>query len=211
MSNSKELAREVKKTTRVAQRDIQKEIQALDRQEKQLILDIKKAAKSDNKKATSMYAKQLVQLRNTRTRMMGMQTHINAAGMQATTMAAHAGAVGAIAKTTQVMANVNSATNTKSTAQVLAQFQKESAKMDLNMESLDEFLEDAFDDSDVEEEADEIVQATLAGIGIDLGSLMADAPMTAPVGSRAAAVQEEEVEVDGAAADLEARFAALSS
>jgi hypothetical protein len=209
MSNSKELAREVKKTTRVAQRDIQKEIQALDRQEKQLILDIKKAAKSDNKKATSMYAKQLVQLRNTRTRMMGMQTHINAAGMQATTMAAHAGAVGAIAKTTQVMANVNSATNTKSTAQVLAQFQKESAKMDLNMESLDEFLEDAFDDSDVEEEADEIVQATLAGIGIDLG--MADAPMTAPVGSRAAAVQEEEVEVDGAAADLEARFAALSS
>lgn len=50
--SSKELAREVKKTTRGAQRDVQKEIQSLDRQEKTLIADIKKAAKTNNKQAT---------------------------------------------------------------------------------------------------------------------------------------------------------------
>lgn len=157
-----------------------------------------------------MYAKQLVQLRNTRTRLMGMQTHINAAGMQATTMASHAGAMNAMSSTIKVMKNVNSATNMKTTSETLASFQKESAKMDLNMESLDEFLEDAFEDSDIEEEADEIVSETLASIGIDLSALMVDAPMKAPVG-RQQPVAEVVAEDSGEAADLEARFAALSS
>mmetsp|Transcript_25503 Transcript_25503/g.33203 ORF Transcript_25503/g.33203 Transcript_25503/m.33203 type:complete len:210 (+) Transcript_25503:70-699(+) len=209
MSTSKQLARDVKKTTRGAERDIQRECQALDRQEKQLILDIKKAAKSGDKKGTNMYAKQLAQLRNTRTRLMGMSSHVKAAGMQATTLASNAAAMSAISKTTQVMANVNSATNNVETAKMLANFQKESTKMDLNMESLDEFLEDAFEDSDVEEEADEIVSATLAGIGIDLGAMMADAPTRAP--PTQVQIEQPIAEENNEAADLEARFAALSS
>jgi len=78
----KTLAREVKQTTRRSERDIQREIEALNRQEKQLVLDIKSAAKQNNTKTTNMYAKQLLQLRNTRDRLTGMKTQVASAGMQ---------------------------------------------------------------------------------------------------------------------------------
>jgi len=82
----KSLAREVKQTTRRSERDIQREIEALNRQEKQLVLDIKSAAKQNNTKTTNMYAKQLLQLRNTRDRLTGMKTQVASAGMQVNTL-----------------------------------------------------------------------------------------------------------------------------
>lgn len=82
----KTLAREVKQTTRRSERDIQREIEALNRQEKQLVLDIKSAAKQNNTKTTNMYAKQLLQLRNTRDRLTGMKTQVASAGMQVMTL-----------------------------------------------------------------------------------------------------------------------------
>jgi NH3-dependent NAD+ synthetase len=78
----KALAREVKQTTRRSERDIQREIEALNRQEKQVIVDIKTAAKQGNTKTTTIYAKQLLQLRSARDRLVGMKSQVAAAGMQ---------------------------------------------------------------------------------------------------------------------------------
>jgi len=91
-------------------------------------------------------------------------------------------------------------------------------------QTLDEFLEDAFEDDTMEDEADEIVQQTLLGIGVDLSASMQDAPMGAPAVAKpqgAAAVGSEgEAATPNAAAgeedarlvaELEARFGALAS
>ena len=76
----------------------------------------------------------------------------------------------------------------------------------------------------MEDEADEIVQQTLLGIGVDLSASMQDAPMGAPAVAKpqgAAAVGSEgEAATPNAAAgeedarlvaELEARFGALAS
>jgi len=64
----------------------------------------------------------------------------------------------------------------------------------------------------VDLEADAIVSETLAGIGIDVASLLADAPTKAPAGAMGmvAEVEPEPAAADDAFADLDARFAALS-
>jgi hypothetical protein len=215
----KNLARDVRRTTSKSQREITREIEALNRQEKNLISEIKKAAKQSNASGAKIYAKQLAQLRTSRTRLQQMQTQVGAIGMQATTMAAQAGAMQAVANTTAVIQSVNAQVNPQQTAATMAAFQRQMQIMDMNTEALDEFLDDAFDDDEVEEEADEIVQQTLLGIGIDLNAAMADAPLAAPVGARsqvanpaAAAAEASNPEVEDArvAAELEARFAALS-
>mmetsp|Transcript_24598 Transcript_24598/g.55417 ORF Transcript_24598/g.55417 Transcript_24598/m.55417 type:complete len:230 (-) Transcript_24598:62-751(-) len=217
----KNLARDVRRSTGKSQREIQREIDALGRQEKVLIAEIKKAAKQGSSKATHLYAKQLAQLRESRTRMQGMQTQVNAVGLQATTLAAQAGAVEAMGRTAAVVGAVASKIDPAKVAAALQRFQRESARMDLNTEALDEFLDDAFDNDEAEEEADGIVQQTLLEIGVDLNADMVDAPGGAPVTAgagknpartakpaAAAAAAEEE---DPDTAELEARFSALSS
>jgi len=81
-------------------------------------------------------------------------------------------------------------------------------------------LEDAFEDDTVEDEADEIVQQTLLGIGVDLSASMQDAPMSAPAVAKpqgaaadvaapnAGVADEEDARL---VAELEARFGALAS
>ena len=83
--------------------------------------------------------------------------------------------------------------------------------MNLNTEQLDEFLGDAFDDDEVEAEADEIVQETLLGIGIDLAAAMADAPTSKPASAHQLATGNTDTAESKAAADMEARFAALTA
>ena len=144
---------------------------------------------------------------------MSMQTTVKAAGMQATTMASQATAVAAMGRTAQVMGNVNKVMGPKAAGAVMQQFQRQQALMQMNEEAMDEMLADCFDDEEVDEEASEIVQETLEGIGIDTAALF-DAPplvpkaQAAPAAPAAAATAVDE---DAARLELEARFAALSS
>ena len=62
----------------------------LDREEKKLELEIKKAAKAGNKQATTVLAKQLIQLRKQKTRTFTAQSQIRGAKNQAHAMGANA-------------------------------------------------------------------------------------------------------------------------
>ena len=67
----------------------------------------------------------------------------------------------AMSNTAAVMQKVNASMNPAAVQATMANFQKQLQHMDLNTDQLDEFLEDAFEDDEVEEEADEIVAQTL--------------------------------------------------
>ena len=62
----------------------------LEREEKKLELEIKKAAKTGNKQATTVLAKQLIQLRKQKTRTFTAQSQIRGAKNQAHAMGANA-------------------------------------------------------------------------------------------------------------------------
>jgi hypothetical protein len=57
------MVKDVKKTTRKSEREILREVEALNRQEKALVDEVKKASKTGNQKAMQMYAKQISQVR----------------------------------------------------------------------------------------------------------------------------------------------------
>eukprot|EP00953_Heterococcus_sp_UTEX-ZZ885_P023667 12996-Heterococcus_DN1.PRE.3 len=85
--------RDAKRAVRTGERDMEKELRNIERQEKQLIMDIKKAivalattiqltAKTGNESATRAMAKQLVGLRAQRDKLYTMKANITAVGYQ---------------------------------------------------------------------------------------------------------------------------------
>ena len=67
---------------RKAQRDVDRSRNDIEKQEKQLEMQIKKAAKEGNKQLCSVLAKQLVQLRKSKTRTVAVGANIGAIGSQ---------------------------------------------------------------------------------------------------------------------------------
>lgn len=100
--NPREVLRESKREMTQATRGIEKEIGSLQSEEKKLVLEIKRTAKSGNEGATKILARQLIRLRQqianlqgSRAQMRGIATHTQAmhahtsvaAGMQGATKA----------------------------------------------------------------------------------------------------------------------------
>eukprot|EP00116_Pleurobrachia_bachei_P017099 sb/3477361/ len=69
-----------------AQRDIDRDQRALQRQEIQIQNDIKKAAKAGDRQTATILAKQLVNIRKQKARMMGMKGQIGAVKNKTTVM-----------------------------------------------------------------------------------------------------------------------------
>ncbi len=78
------LAREAKREISHGQRDLEREKMSLERQENQIILDIKKAAKNGNQSGAKILAKQLVQIRAQKEKVTMMKMHLGSVGMQST-------------------------------------------------------------------------------------------------------------------------------
>lgn len=202
----RELSRQVKRDTNRGKRDIDREIRALDQQEKQIIAEIKASAKKNNDKATRVLAKQLVQLRSTRDKMYGTRATVAAVGMQASSMAAQAGSMAAVGNVAKALGSVNAQMDAAGTMKTMQNFSRQMEIMNVKEEMLDDALCDAFDGDEVEEEADSIVAQTLAEIGIDLDSSMAEAP-SRPVAQTASATGESNFTME----DFEASLPKLAS
>jgi division protein CdvB (Snf7/Vps24/ESCRT-III family) len=186
-----------------------RELRELDRQEKQITLELKQRAKLTNNSkdpALSALAKQLVQVRNQKSKLMTAKAHIGAVGMHATTMATQVAAASAIGSVTGAMAIANSAMDVKETTKIMQQFQRENERLEVKQEMMDEALIDAFDNEDVEEEAEQVTAQVLAELGVELDSKMVglDAPSKQPD----LTVEEQEA-LDSVLPDLKARLDAL--
>lgn len=95
----KEQLRETKKDIRHQERDLERELQNLQREEVKLIADIKKAAASGQQSSLKVMAKNLVQLRAQKDRLVTMKATVTGVGYKASLVSSQA-AVG------QVMGNV---------------------------------------------------------------------------------------------------------
>lgn len=98
----KEEMREQNKVLRGAQRGIDRDRTQLDRQKKQLEIQIKKAAKDGNKQACVILAKQLVQLQKQDTRMIAASSKITGIKTHTTVMESNMKMAGAMKTTTDV-------------------------------------------------------------------------------------------------------------
>ena len=99
----KEEMKEQNKVLRGAQRGIDRDRAQLERQKKQLEIQIKKAAKDGNKQACVILAKQLVQLQKQETRMIAASSKITGIKTHTTVMESNMKMAGAMKTTTDVI------------------------------------------------------------------------------------------------------------
>ena len=199
--------------TQSGQRDLDREIRELDRQEQQVKQELKQRAKkasSQNDPTLKVLAKQLVQVRQQRDKLFTARSQVGAMGMHATTMASQVAAVSAIGTVTGSLKVANSQMDMKETMKIMNQFQMENEKMAAKEELMDDVLADAFDTDEIEEEADALTSQVLAELGVEMDAKMVglSAPSARPAGEEALS-QAEQAALDDALPDLKARLDAL--
>ncbi|XP_067118763.1 charged multivesicular body protein 2b [Centruroides vittatus] len=172
----KEQMREQQKILRRAQRDLDRDKRDLDRQEKQLELEIKKAAKRGDKTTCTILAKQLVQVRKQKTRNITAGSKILGVSAQTKSIQANAGLASAMSKTSKTMAAVNKQMKPEQIMKTMQDFEKESTKMGMAEEIVDDTLNGILDESGDEEEQEAIVTQVLDEIGIEISGKMSEAP-----------------------------------
>mmetsp|Transcript_7448 Transcript_7448/g.18656 ORF Transcript_7448/g.18656 Transcript_7448/m.18656 type:complete len:230 (+) Transcript_7448:342-1031(+) len=209
---AKEARRETKKEVRSSQREMDRELRELHRQEQQLTKELKQRAKLTNNgkdPALAALAKQLVQTRNQRDRIMTQKAQLGAVAMSATAMATQVSAAAAIGNVSGVMKATNEALNIKETTKILQEFQIENEKMDLKQELMEDALVDAFDNDEIEDEAEQVTSQILAELGVEMDSKMVglNAPTSQPVGEQLST--EEQAVLDSMLPDLKSRLDAL--
>jgi len=184
----------------------------LDRQEKLVTAELKlRAKKVSNSKdpALAALAKQLVQVRKQKEKLLSAKAHIGAVGMHASSMASQVAAASAIGSVTGAMSIANNAMDIKATTKIMQEFQRENERLGVKQEMMDEALIDAFDNEEMEEEADNVTAQVLAELGVELDSQMVglSAPSKQPV--NAETTTEEQEALDSILPDLSARLNAL--
>lgn len=190
-----------------------REIRELDKQEKQVVLELKERAKKVNSNSDATLkalAKQLVQLRQQRDKMVGAKAQLGAMGMHATVMASQIGATAAIASVTDSMKNANKVMDVKATTKIMVEFQRENERMNVKGEMMDDMLAAAFDGDEIEEEADNLTNQVLAELGVELDSQLVglNAPSRNPNKNEQISTAEQDA-LDDILPDLKARLNAL--
>jgi division protein CdvB (Snf7/Vps24/ESCRT-III family) len=190
-----------------------REIRELDRQEKQVVLELKQRAKtvnSTNDPTLKALAKQLVQIRSQRDKMISAKAQLGAMGMHATVMASQIGATAALSSVTESMKTANKVMDVKATTKIMSEFQRENERMNVKGEMMDDMLAAAFDNDEMEEEAENVTNQVLAELGVELDSQLVglNAPSKNPNAGEQLTNAEQDA-LDDLLPDLKARLNAL--
>lgn len=161
--------------------------------------------KGNSDKALQSMAKNLVQVRNHKSKLYGTKAHLGAVGMQASAMASQVAVTASVGNVSGAMKSANTAVNATEMAKIMNEFTRQNETMELRQEMMDDALTDAFDTEDVADEADEVTEQVLAELGIEMDKQFVGlaTPSTMPAGQQQIAEEEDELP------DLKARLDAL--
>ncbi|XP_059660332.1 vacuolar protein sorting-associated protein 2 homolog 3 [Cornus florida] len=200
---AKEALRQSKKEMANATRGVEREITALQVEEKKLVAEIKRTAKTGNEAATKILARQLIRLRQqiaklqgSRAQMRGIATHTQAMSAQSSVAVGLTGA-------SKVMGSMNKQMDPAKQAMVIREFQKQSAQMDMSTEMMSDAIDDSLDNDEAEEETEELTNQVLDEIGVDVASQLSAAPKGKIAGKKTEDVSSSGID------ELEKRLAAL--
>lgn len=194
-----DVIKEQTKELRGTQRQITRDRTALERQEKQLEAEIKKMAKSGNREACTILAKQLVQLRKQKNRTYAVSSKVTSMTAQTKLMNSQMKMAGAMSSTAKTMQAVNKKMDPQKTLKTMQDFQKENMKMGMTEDMINDTLDEIFDESGDEEETQGIVDQVLDEIGIEISGKMARTPaagkgVPSAAASSKATISDDEIE-----------------
>jgi len=156
----KEYQRGIKKSVR----EMDRERTTLERNEKKLMTEIKKAAKDGHMDAAKIKAKDLVRTRNYIKKMYKMKSHLEAVSLRLTTMQSSQQMAASMKGITKIMARMNQKMNMPQIQKIMADFEQQNEIMGMKEEMMSDAMDEAFADDEDEDEED----AVLGTISLDL-------------------------------------------
>jgi len=198
---SKEMLRQTKRELKKGEKSMDREMRDLEKQEKKLIIEIKQHAAKGDKSSAKIMAKNLVQIRKQKQKMMISKTTMAGIGMQATAMNASATMAGAMKTAGAAMTSMNKAIDPVAMQRMMAQFAGEQEKFSMTQEVMDDAMDSVFEDDD--EEIDGVVDQVFTELGLEDAAGLS----TVAAGTTQIAEPQASTAMDD---DLERRLAALN-
>ncbi|KAM1792467.1 hypothetical protein PS1_036560 [Malus domestica] len=175
-TSPKEALRESKREMSVATRGIEREIASLQLEERKLVAEIKKTAKTGNEAATKILARQLVRLRQQITNLQGSRAQIRGVGTHTQALYASTSISTGMKGATKAMVAMNKQMAPAKQVKVIREFQKNATQMDMTIEMMSESIDETLDKDEAEEETEELTHQVLDEIGVDIASQLSSAP-----------------------------------
>ncbi|KAM9804674.1 charged multivesicular body protein 2Ba [Neosynchiropus ocellatus] len=156
-------------------------------------------AKSGNRDACKILAKQLVQLRKQKNRTYAVSSKVTSMSTQTKMMNSQMKMAGAMSTTAKTMQAVNKKMDPQKTLKTMQEFHKENMKMGMTEEMINDTLDEMFEESGDEEESQDIVNQVLDEIGIEISGKMVRAPaagksLPGASSSKQATISDDEIE-----------------
>jgi len=202
-----ELIRENKRMIDRAIREMDRERVKMEQQEKKVIADIKKTAKTGQMDAVKVMAKDLVRTRQHIKKFMLMRANMQAVSLKMTTMKSQHTMAQSMKGVTKAMGRMNKTMNMPQIQKIMAEFAKQSEMMEMKGEMMDDAIDDAMDDGETEEDTEQLVGQILGELGIEISNAMNAIPETGTTVPQATnATQVAETQPVLADDDIEARL-----
>ncbi|CAD5122567.1 unnamed protein product [Dimorphilus gyrociliatus] len=192
-----------------AMRELDRERQQMENQEKKTINEIKKMAKAGQMDSVKILAKDLVRTRRYVKKFMVMKANIQAVSLKIQTLKANDSMATAMKGVVKAMMTMNKQMNLPQIQKIMMEFSKESEMMEMKEEMMSDAIDDAMGDEDDEEETDAVVGQVLDELGLQIADEMKDLPSTSgsiAAGTKAKQPQAAACGANDADADLEARL-----
>ncbi|XP_039826052.1 vacuolar protein sorting-associated protein 2 homolog 3-like [Panicum virgatum] len=201
----REVMRSSKRDLTNATRGIERDIASLQQEEKKLVAEIKRTAKTGNEAATKILARQLIRLRQQISNLQGSRAQIQGIATHTQAMHANTSVATGLQSASKAMGALNKQMAPEKQMQIMKEFQKQSAQMDMTNEMMSDSIDDVLDDDQAEEETEELANQVLDEIGVDIASQLSSAPKGKIAGKKVQVDESSELE------ELEKRLAALKN
>ncbi|KAL5224336.1 hypothetical protein ABZP36_010975 [Zizania latifolia] len=152
----REAIRNSKRELTNATRGIERDIGSLQLEEKKLVAEIKRTAKTGNEAATKILARQLIRLRQQISNLQGSRAQIRGIATHTQAMHANTSVAAGMKSASKAMGALNKQMDPAKQMKVMQEFQKQSAQMDMTNEMMSDSIDNILDDDQAEEETEEL-------------------------------------------------------
>ncbi|CAN1135972.1 Vacuolar protein sorting-associated protein 2 homolog 1 [Linum perenne] len=205
-----EILRENKRMMDKSIREIERERQALQTQEKKLIAEIKKNAKQGQMGAVKIMAKDLIRTRHQIEKFYKLKSQLQGVSLRIQTLKSTQAMGEAMKGVTKAMGQMNKQMNLPALQKIMMEFERQNERMEMTSEVMGDAMDDALGEDDEEEETEELVNQVLDEIGININQELVNAPSSAVAAPAAkgkvAQVESAAGEDTGIDSDLQARL-----
>ena len=209
----KEQVQEWGKKIRKEGYNLDRQINAIKREEMKVTKSLKEAAKKGDKDVCHILAKEIINSRRAVTRLYTAKANLNSVQLQMKNQLATVKVAGALSSSAEVMKSMNALVKLPETQRTMMELSKEMMKAGV----IEEMLEDTMEGLDAEEEMEEAAQEEIDKIIFELTTgKLGEAPtavkdtLPAPVASKPMPAEESE-ESEGELEEMQSRLEALRS